>query len=128
MTRRYRLWNTSRSRGPWAELSRPPQRFRAVAWHHERRMFVRGIRRRLPVLATAAAAFALLFLALVYLSPWPAMATLKHVAAFPNCDAARALGLAPARQGEPGYWPRHDRDNDGIACEPWPYRQGYSRR
>ncbi|WP_246749989.1 excalibur calcium-binding domain-containing protein [Mesorhizobium caraganae] len=21
--------------------------------------------------------------------------------------------------GEPGYWPTHDADHDGIACEPW---------
>jgi Excalibur calcium-binding domain len=53
-------------------------------------------------------------------SAWPPVATLKHLAAFPNCDAARLVGLAPARKGEPGYWSRNDRDKDGIACEPWP--------
>jgi hypothetical protein len=36
-----------------------------------------------------------------------------------NCGFARAVGLAPAREGQPGYWKRHDRDHDGIACEPW---------
>ena len=56
------------------------------------------------------------------LSPWPPIVTLMHLAAFPDCRAARAVGLAPAREGEPGYWPRHDADNDGIACEPWPRR------
>jgi hypothetical protein len=56
-------------------------------------------------------------------SPWPLIPTLKHLASFPNCDAARALELAPAKKGEPGYWSRHDRDNDGIACEPWPRRR-----
>jgi hypothetical protein len=25
---------------------------------------------------------------------------------------------SPARSGPPGYWPSHDRDRDGIACEP----------
>ncbi|MER8410500.1 excalibur calcium-binding domain-containing protein [Mesorhizobium sp. M1342] len=30
-----------------------------------------------------------------------------------------------ARRGEPGYWPTHDADHDGIACEPW---HGASRR
>ncbi|HEX9808011.1 MAG TPA: excalibur calcium-binding domain-containing protein [Alphaproteobacteria bacterium] len=53
-------------------------------------------------------------------SPWPLVPTLKHLASFPNCAAARSLGLAPSRPGEPGYWRRHDRDRDGIACEPWP--------
>lgn len=55
-------------------------------------------------------------------SPWPMMTTLKHFAAARNCDAARAVGLAPAYRGEPGYYARHDRDRDGIACEPYrPY-------
>jgi excalibur calcium-binding domain-containing protein len=36
-----------------------------------------------------------------------------------NCDAARAAGAAPIRRGEPGYAPHLDRDNDGIACEPY---------
>ncbi|WP_224766550.1 excalibur calcium-binding domain-containing protein [Nocardioides campestrisoli] len=37
--------------------------------------------------------------------------------ALPNCDAARAAGLAPVRRGDPGYGPHLDRDGDGIACE-----------
>lgn len=45
---------------------------------------------------------------------------LRHVLAAPNCDAARALELAPARRGEPGYYERHDGDGDGVACEVWP--------
>ncbi|RUW71603.1 MAG: excalibur calcium-binding domain-containing protein [Mesorhizobium sp.] len=44
---------------------------------------------------------------------------LRHLAAFPNCTAARFVGLAPARRGQPGYWSTHDADRDGIACEPW---------
>ncbi|MGR3344558.1 MAG: excalibur calcium-binding domain-containing protein [Paracoccaceae bacterium] len=39
------------------------------------------------------------------------------MAASPNCDSARAVGLAPARRGQPGYFVRHDADGDGIACE-----------
>jgi hypothetical protein len=50
-------------------------------------------------------------------SPWPPLATIQHLASAPNCDAARAVGVAPARVGQPGYWKRHDRDDDGIACE-----------
>lgn len=37
---------------------------------------------------------------------------------YPNCDAARAAGVAPLRRGQPGYRPGLDRDGDGIACEP----------
>jgi hypothetical protein len=51
---------------------------------------------------------------------WSWKERLLHVAAGPNCAAARAAGLAPARRGEPGYFVRHDADNDGIACEPVP--------
>lgn len=38
---------------------------------------------------------------------------------FANCDAARAAGAAPIHRGQPGYRPALDRDNDGVACEPW---------
>jgi len=51
---------------------------------------------------------------------WSIATTVKHIAAAPNCTAARLVGLAPARRGQPGYYFRHDRDQDGIACEPWP--------
>ena len=51
---------------------------------------------------------------------WSPTLALRHIAAAPNCDAARAVGLAPAYRGQPGYYPQHDRDRDGIACEPWP--------
>jgi len=53
-------------------------------------------------------------------SPWPMDVTARHLLAAPNCDAARSVGLAPARRGMPGYWSRHDADDDGIACEVWP--------
>ncbi len=56
------------------------------------------------------------------LSPWPLTTALRHVAALPGCDAARIVGLAPARRGEPGYWRRLDADRDGIACESYPPR------
>jgi hypothetical protein len=57
-------------------------------------------------------------------SPWPITTTLRHIVSTPNCGFARLAGLAPAGRGEPGYWKRHDRDGDGIACEPWPPRRG----
>ncbi|MGB8999038.1 MAG: excalibur calcium-binding domain-containing protein, partial [Pseudolabrys sp.] len=31
--------------------------------------------------------------------------------------AAKMVGLAPSRRGQPGYWDHHDADGDGIACE-----------
>jgi hypothetical protein len=36
-----------------------------------------------------------------------------------NCAAARAAGAAPLYRGQPGYAAHLDRDNDGIACEPY---------
>ncbi|GLS79262.1 excalibur calcium-binding domain-containing protein [Paracoccus marinus] len=36
---------------------------------------------------------------------------------FRNCTEARNAGAAPLRRGEPGYRPKLDRDNDGVACE-----------
>lgn len=51
---------------------------------------------------------------------WTFSQTARHVVAFPNCDTARLLGLAPARHDQPGYYTKHDADNDGIACEPFP--------
>lgn len=45
---------------------------------------------------------------------------LRHLIAASNCTLARAVDLAPARVGEPGYWRHLDRDHDGIACEPVP--------
>ncbi|MBR1151919.1 excalibur calcium-binding domain-containing protein [Bradyrhizobium sp. JYMT SZCCT0428] len=55
----------------------------------------------------------------LYSSPWPVTMTLRHIVAWPNCEFARLVGLAPARWGHPGYWKHLDRDRDGIACEPW---------
>ena len=57
-------------------------------------------------------------------SQWSPGMALRHAAAAPNCAAARAVGLAPAFRGQPGYYPQHDRDHDGIACEPWPRSAG----
>ncbi|NGQ94986.1 nuclease precursor [Brevibacillus sp. SYP-B805] len=36
---------------------------------------------------------------------------------YANCSEARAAGAAPIYRGEPGYRPKLDRDNDGVACE-----------
>ena len=36
---------------------------------------------------------------------------------YENCTAARDAGVTPLYEGDPGYAPHLDRDNDGIACE-----------
>ncbi len=36
---------------------------------------------------------------------------------YANCTEARAAGVTPLRQGDPGYRAGLDRDSDGIACE-----------
>ena len=51
---------------------------------------------------------------------WDFTTYLLHIAAAPNCAHARAVDLAPARRNEPGYYARHDRDNDGLSCEDSP--------
>ena len=56
-------------------------------------------------------------------SPWPPATTFIHMLAARNGAAARSVGLAPARRGEPGYYDHHDRDGDGWVCEPRPRRQ-----
>lgn len=38
---------------------------------------------------------------------------------YPNCAAAHAAGVAPIREGQPGYRTELDRDDDGVACEPY---------
>jgi len=41
------------------------------------------------------------------------------IAYYPNCDAARAAGVAPLHICEPGYRDPLDADGDGVACEPY---------
>lgn len=38
---------------------------------------------------------------------------------YAGCNAARAAGVAPLYESEPGYRPEMDGDGDGIACEPY---------
>jgi hypothetical protein len=95
------------------------RRFRVVSRRFDRRSKLRGLYRQLKIFALVAIATFAIAWALAN-SPWPLVDTLKHLAAFPNCSAARAVGLAPASKGAPGYWAHHDADDDGMACEPWP--------
>jgi hypothetical protein len=106
-------------RDPEAEMFRLKSRSQAVSRRLDRPISFRRLDRWASVAALTVMGAGALYWGLVVLSPWPPMMMLKHIASFPNCDAARAVGLAPARKGEPGYWPSHDADQDGIACEPW---------
>jgi hypothetical protein len=96
--------------------SRSRRQRSTVAW-------LRWHRHRVRMPAFVALALAgLLYPVVQSLSRWPLTVALRHAAAAPNCAAARAMGLAPAWRGQPGYYPQHDDDRDGIACEPWPHR------
>lgn len=53
-------------------------------------------------------------------APAPRRALSEDDAYYPNCDAARAAGVAPIARGMPGYRAALDRDDDGWACEPYP--------
>ncbi len=118
-------------RDPEKELSGLQRRFGAISRRYERSraraMMFRRLGARTRTIANAAmlaaVAVAVPFVLLKTLSPWPVGATLRHIVAAPNCDAAHSVGLAPSRKGQPGYWPRHDADDDGVACEPWRYRR-----
>nr|WP_080587007.1 excalibur calcium-binding domain-containing protein [Bradyrhizobium japonicum] len=112
--------------GPEQGLRNLQRRFRAVSARHDRAVKLRrAIKASIAIVAFAIAS------AIVWglvSSPWPVTTTLRHIASAPNCDFARLVGLAPARRGEPGYWKHHDRDRDGVPCEPWPPRRGDGSR
>ena len=104
--------------GPEDRLRNLRRGFRAVSARHDRASKRRYYRSAKIAVLAAIVAFAVSWG--LGSSPWPVMTTLRHIASAPNCGFARLVGLAPAKRGEPGYWKRHDRDRDGIACEPWP--------
>jgi hypothetical protein len=112
-------WRPHREGDPEVErlLTRLQRRFRGVSrrtgLYRRRRLF------RRPKGIILIAIVAEVAIHLLVTSPWSVGLTLRHLAAAPNCEAARAVGLAPARRGEPGYWASHDRDDDGISCEEW---------
>jgi Excalibur calcium-binding domain len=108
-----------RNPDPDPEMLALQRRLQAVWKRKERTQLIRRISRWATMPALAGLAALNLYLALLNFSPWPPLVTLRHIAAYPNCSSARAVGLAPARRGAPGYWPHLDVDNDGVACEPW---------
>jgi len=115
-------WRVHSHLGPEQRLRRLQRRFRAVSHRFDRAIKLRRSYRLAKRSGLAAIGVVVIFVAVLMLSPFPPIATLKHIAALPNCDAARAIGLAPAIRGAPGYWPSHDADEDGKACELWPRR------
>jgi hypothetical protein len=123
-------WGVHHGRNPETELRRIKNRFRKISNRYFRKL---KLRRSYPfaalVMLAALGSFALVWGLMTWKpwtalssSPWTAAIHAKHMAAYPSCAAARSVGLAPAYQGQPGYWPQHDRDNDGITCEPYPRR------
>ena len=122
MTGRPEGWRVIHGRDPEVESRRLKGRFRKISRRYLRTKKRRHLYRRAKMLILPMIGVFIPYLGLTTLSPWPPMITLRHIASSPNCSAARAVGLAPARRGAPGYWRRHDRDRDGTACEPWPYR------
>ena len=120
-------WGAHRSRHPDRQAQSLKARFQQVTRLIEKDKR-RGAYRWILTTVAFAVGVGAVYLALEASSQWPALTTLKHLLAAPNCTAARAVGLAPAYRGNPGYWAKHDADNDGIACEPWPRsRSPYSR-
>jgi hypothetical protein len=105
-------------------LRRLRRRFARVTRPLERADRIRRCRRAATRVAPPLAVVALIagagLAAPVWTSPWPPGLTLRHLASGPNCPMARAVGLAPARRGQPGYWPGHDAARDGWSCEPIP--------
>lgn len=108
------------SRDPEKELQSLQRRFAAISDRHDRalrkRNFLRGL--RTATIASGLPVFCAVFVGLMA-SPFDPVDSVRHLAAFPRCAMADAVGLAPSRRGQPGYWPHLDRDEDGVACEIW---------
>ncbi|HEU0162990.1 MAG TPA: excalibur calcium-binding domain-containing protein [Rhizomicrobium sp.] len=111
-------WLVREGHDPSRDLKDIQAKFSAVTRGHERRLWWRGFFKS-AMHPAPSVLFLVVFLGLV-LSPFPPVMTFKHLLAMRNCASARWIGLASARKGAPGYWPWLDRDEDGIACEPWP--------
>ena len=114
-----------RQEDPERRLRRVRRRFARVTtrrlgrWDRLHRLRRRAVKvgRPLPAVALIALAGCA---ALVLTSPWPLRPSPRHLAAAPSCTRARAVGLAPARRGEPGYRTYHDPDPDGWSCASLP--------
>ncbi len=81
-----------------------------------RRKALSPVRILLALLLMPFAASALTVSIFIRTSDFPANDALRHLVALAGCPAAGAVGVAPARQGEPGYHQRYDLDGDGVSC------------
>ncbi|NNE25079.1 MAG: excalibur calcium-binding domain-containing protein [Rhizobiales bacterium] len=132
--RRRQEWlDQKRHREAERRAKRLKSKFRSVSRRLEVQDSIRRARQRAPKLFLILLGLFALGGGVTYAlmnSEWPFWTNVKHYAAFAGCDAARALNLAPAHRGDPGYWRKLDADNDGIACEPYFKRlhDGGSRR
>lgn len=117
-------------RDPDGELRRIQGRFRVIRNRHDRNQKLRRLFHQASIPAIAALAAVMLYLGLTSAFPQMTILALDDLPRLPyvarddvvfyrNCDAARAAGAAPIYFGQAGYRPALDRDNDGIACEPW---------
>lgn len=95
------------------------QRFARVSARMERPARQRRLIRQVALAAGVGAALGVAVAAVNHFSPWSFWTVARHIAAAPNCNAARTVGLAPSTKGAPGYYRRHDADGDGVACEPF---------
>ena len=108
-----------------ARIRRINARFRAATPRRYRRQWRPSVPAVLISVVVVGVVGAILMLPQTHLAD-PAMRNMsmkdkaRHLLASPNCSAARLVGVAPAYQGEPGYWKIHDADHDGVACEPIP--------
>ena len=73
--------------------------------------------KRWPVTTLVFLIFAALCIGFDTFSPWDVPTTFGHYIAAAGCDAAKAVGLAPAKKGEAGYWRHLDARHDGVTCE-----------
>ena len=117
--RRWRVRNGWKTDEEGEGALRLKRRFQSVWRRHDRAVRRRRLWRRAkrPLLAATAVAGCIAWV--LASSPWPATTTFKHYVAFFNCASAQMVGLTPAGAGQPGYWDRLDRDEDGVSCEWW---------
>jgi hypothetical protein len=106
----------------WKPKYPDPPRSSSLRFRLKKSRMTGAVAQYARVAIPAAVAGAALCWTLLSFVSWHPLQVLKHVAAFPNCSAARAVGVAPSYRGQPGYWSKHDADDDGISCEIWPRR------
>jgi hypothetical protein len=119
-------WRAGPESEPEERLRRLQSRFRKASSRIELASKLRRLRRAAWTWGPTAITMLAIAIAVVGLVPLPTLVSIRHLAAFPSCAAARAVGFDKPRRGEPGYWQRNDADKDGVACERsfYPIRRG----